>query len=401
MEDRQTGASGWGRERVFAVAWTFLLVVAVLGVTLRALVLWPVDGVRYAYVLHAHSHLGFLGWVFNAFVAVAWWQFAGRVTDRFFRRLFVVLQVANVGMLASFPVQGYGPVSIAFSTLHMTGSAVFAWRLWRRGEAAPLVRPWLRAALVFMLISGLGPLTLGPLAAMDLRESPWYAMSIYFYLHFQYNGWFVFFVLAAWMQMSGVHPAVDAGRVRLAWWGLAVGCVGSFALSALWMEPPGWVFVVALGGGVAQVLGLAVWLREFAGGTRRFGDRPGRWLAVLALAMLAVKMVLQVVGAVPVAAALVNERFVVIGFLHLVFLGVVTPLLIAWAREAGWMPRGWRTSLGIAAFLLGAGWTLVVLFGVPVALVPGGAALSMLLAAAVVMLVGVAVAFPVRPVRGG
>ncbi|TVR55648.1 MAG: hypothetical protein EA425_00545, partial [Puniceicoccaceae bacterium] len=192
---------------MFAVAWGFLVVTALLGVVLRLQAVRPIADVDYGNWLHAHSHTAFLGWVFNAFfaLAAAWWL--GPERRRFFLRLFWILQVANLGMLASFPVQGYGAVSIVFSTLHVGGGLAFAVALWRHPAVAGAARPWLRLALVAMLLSGLGPLALGPLAALDLRAHPAYTLSIYWYLHFQYNGWFLLFPLAL---------AVD-GAVRRGW----------------------------------------------------------------------------------------------------------------------------------------------------------------------------------------
>jgi hypothetical protein len=43
--------------------------------------------------------------------------------------------------------------------------------------------------------------------------------------------------------------------------------------------------------------------------------------------------------------------------LHLVFLGVVTPLLVAWGLELGWLVWSARAKGGIALFLSGAALT--------------------------------------------
>ena len=43
----------------------FLVIMAALGVGLRTAVLVPIAGFDYGHVLHAHSHVGFLGWIFQ------------------------------------------------------------------------------------------------------------------------------------------------------------------------------------------------------------------------------------------------------------------------------------------------------------------------------------------------
>lgn len=84
--------------------------------------------VNFKYFLHAHSHTAFLGWIFNAFYAVFIVAFvpAQKQTSFSYRLLFWLLQVAVLGMLFSFPVQGYAAVSITFSTLHIFLSYWFA-----------------------------------------------------------------------------------------------------------------------------------------------------------------------------------------------------------------------------------------------------------------------------------
>lgn len=369
------------------VAGGFLLVVAALGALLRWQGAWPMSGVNYTHWLHAHSHTAFLGWVFNAFFALALRRFVVKEDARAFWRLFLVMQIAVIGMLASFPVQGYGAASISFSTLHMACSAVFAWRLWRRNRATPAARIHLRVALAFMVASGLGPLTLGPLAALGMRDSPAYLLSIYFYLHCQYNGWFMFFLQALAVQDMPEHRAADARRAA-AW--LGAGAVLTLALSALWLHPPGWVHAVAAAGGAAQLAGCFYLLR----GLRWFGEKfagAARGLIELAASAFLLKHALQATAAAwPALAPLANHRFTVIAFLHLVFLGVVTPSLLAWALRLGWLRDGGWTRAGLGMFFAGAVVSQLVLVSAPLGWVCPRL-METLLATTLLMLVGATV----------
>lgn len=393
--------------RRFVVAWAFLLVSAALGVGLRLQQVYPVAGLNYGFLLHTHSHVAFLGWVFNAFFVAALRHFIPPEAARSYDRLWWTMQVGVLGMMATFPFQGYAFASITFATLHTGAAAVFAWKLWRGNHAAFAARLHLRAALGFMLLSGLGPLALGPLAALGLRESPAYTLSIYFYLHFQYNGWFLFFLQALLLQRrhdAGYPPDGDAARRAARW--LVAGCLLTYALSVLWTQPHAWVLGVAAAGGVAQIIGcFELWRAcrgSYPSGT---GLRPLEWVAA---GCFFLKHGLQLAAALPGMTAFANERFVAIAFLHLIFLGIVTPALIAWAEESGWFPavRWQRPALGL--FLAGAAVTELLLLA-PTAAGLAGTALVLpvplphaLLAGSIAILVGlIALGVPGRQSRSG
>src|SRR5690606_1037694 len=92
----------------------------------------------------------------------------------------------------------------------------------------------MRVALIYFLISAVGPFAIGATGAMGLAQSKWYYFSVYYYLHFQYNGFFTFGVLAALLSLldqKGI--SYDAAEVRRAGWFLAVACVPAYFLSTL------------------------------------------------------------------------------------------------------------------------------------------------------------------------
>jgi hypothetical protein len=386
MSDQEDTLETTRARHAFGVAGVFLVVVAALGALLRWQSVWPMAGVNYTHWLHAHSHTAFLGWVFNAFFALALHRFVAEEDVRVFWRLFGLMQVAVVGMLIAYPIQGYGAVSIVFSTLHMVCSVVFAWRLWRRNRATPAARIHLRVALAFMIMSGLGPLTLGPLAALGMRDSPAYLLSIYFYLHCQYNGWFMFFLQALAFQDMSEDRTTDAQRAA-AW--LGAGALLTLVLSALWLHPPMWVYAVAAVGGAAQLTGCFYLLRGLRGFGQKFAG-AARGLVGLVVAAFLLKHALQVASAWPALESLVNHRFMVIAFLHLVFLGVVTPSLLAWALRLGWLRDGGWTRAGLGVFFAGAVVSQAVLVGAPLGWVCPRL-METLLAATLLMLIGAVV----------
>jgi hypothetical protein len=400
------GAGALSDRDGFGIAWAFLVIANALGLLLRVQTLVALPAANYGYILHAHSHVAFLGWVYNAFFVLAL-ALLVRPEDRMaFRRLFVLTQVATLGMLFTFPFQGYARESIAFSTAHVAGQAVFAWMLLRRNRATPAAQLALRWAFAFMLLSAAGPIALGPMAAADMRGSPWYSLAIYYYLHFQYNGWFVFFLLALLLLVPPGPQGGDteaAARRAVHW--LAAGCLLTLTLSALWVNPPGWVANVGIVGAAAQLVGGAYLIGALRARPPPFRGAAAIWLARIAAAGFVIKLLLQFIAGWPGIVELASLRMVIIGFLHLVFLGVVTPLVISWAETLGWLRIHAVATAGLATLLGGALLNEAVLFWQAVPMVLPAAplwprAFEWLAAGAALMLLGtVLLAFGFRGAR--
>jgi hypothetical protein len=302
-------------------------------------------------------------------------------------------------MLFSYPVQGYGPVSIAFSTLHMVLAAVFAWRLWRQAEVSAAARPHLRIALLALVLSGLGPLCLGPLAALDMRDSPAYPLSIYGYIHLHAQGWFLFFLQAVVLQKLG--PTVDQRAARQAALWLGTGLVLTLAQSTLWLQPATWVWVLAGLGGVTQLVGCIWFLRALRAARTSPLPLLLRRLAGLVVACWLLKHVLQAAMVFPALAPLASSRFMAIAFLHLVFLGVATPALLAFGVTANWLRRGLCLNVGLGLLLGGAALGEVLLIGPPLGYLGGMSAFWPLLAgSATVSALGAVVLLPTVRIDG-
>ena len=339
----------------FRAALVALFGAALLGVGLRAFPWLSAEGLDYRNILHAHSHLALLGWVGNTFLALAAALFLDASARPTLARIFIILQIALLGMVPSFALSGYSAVSIALSTIHLGGTVWLALLLWRAPRAHPIARAFLRAGIVWLFACGLGPLALGPLAALGLRGDPPYQLALYFYLHGLANGWFTFFLLAAGLQH--LAPRADAAfpseaRRALAW--LLAGSVLTYAQSTLWLDPPAPVRFVAALGGLTQLVG-AFLLARAALRSRPFfvTTRWIRLLLVVATGAWALKLLLQLLAALPVLAPLANHPFVIIAFLHLFFLGAVTPALLAAGFAQGWCRLGLASTGGGTLFLGG------------------------------------------------
>jgi len=174
-------------------------VAALLGLLLRY---YFIDSIalNYRFLTHAHSHIAMLGWVYLMLFTLIVHYF---IPDKkpVYNRLFWLTEFAVIGMMLSFPFQGYAAVSITFSTLHIFCSYYFVYLIWKHHKISNLPsRYMLKASLLFMLLSTIGVWFLGPAVATLGKASAFYQIAIQFFLHFQFNGWFLLAVLAVFFQ---------------------------------------------------------------------------------------------------------------------------------------------------------------------------------------------------------
>lgn len=304
----------------YKILWRFTigfgLVAALLGLLLRYYFISPLD-FNFKFVLHAHSHLMLLGWLFNALLLLLYQKWVSQLPKIHFA-LFLALQISVLGMLFSFPFQGYALFSILFSTLHIWISYVLLWKFWKNTPNS-LDGKLVRVGIVFHFLSTLGPYALGPLMANGFRGSDWYDQAIYFYLHCQYNGGLFFFLLALiWQGWRRAQPKLNNNLFI----GLMVGgALLTWAHSLEYSFSSWWIFASGLLGSTLQLMGGIMLFRNL---DYRKVSRNG----LIILTFLALKWIFQLFGSTPeIAQQVSQQRFLLIAYLHFIFLGIYTPFI--------------------------------------------------------------------------
>src|SRR5690606_2989085 len=150
----------------------FFFLAASIGLFLRWQFVDPTPGVHYTWVLHAHSHVMFLGWVTNVlFLSLMVYHFPPDVHGRWLK-FFWALQVPVVAMMISFPLQGYGMYSIIFTTVHTVALMGYTFVFLRKTRNDFRVSAWFaRTAWIFFFISTAGPFSLGYLMANGFGQT--------------------------------------------------------------------------------------------------------------------------------------------------------------------------------------------------------------------------------------
>ena len=104
-----------------------LFIVACIGVILRYKIAFSLPFIDQKHLLHGHSHFAFAGWITQAimvFLIAYLVQQKGEVVYKRYRWLLYANLFTAVGMLISFPIEGYGLFSIIFSTLSIFVSSL-------------------------------------------------------------------------------------------------------------------------------------------------------------------------------------------------------------------------------------------------------------------------------------
>lgn len=345
--------------RYFLIALIDLAIAAVIGCVLRSIYIAEIPHVNFKPLLHAHSYVAMLGWVFIALMVFLLEDADRSDARRIHRVLLALVQLVVMGMLVSFPLRSYGPASIAFITAHLVlsyGLCVLVWRgtrRWSPGGSRRLVR----ISIWMMILSTVGSSAIGPLLANGLFGTEWYYWSIQFFLHFQFNGWFWFAALALWSRWAETHGAdepMDALTIRL--W--LVSTVLTFALAIAWSERHWYIIAINSAGVLMQAWAgwrTAISIRRVQ--AKLFDKAPlWAWRCVTyALIGMGVKVLMQAAVSVPQMADMaLTIRNYVIGFIHLNMLGAISMMLFAMALLRGWLVSTDRlVRLGLSLFTSG------------------------------------------------
>src|SRR5690606_24599170 len=197
-------------------------------------------------------------------------------------------------------IQGYALFSIIFSTLFLFASYLFSWFAFKFIPVGFKDRfSWklVKTALWYLIISSIGPWAIGAVMATLGSESIWYKTSIYFFLHFQYNGWFIFVLLGilfSFFEERGVR--FNPKRLRSLFFLLNIGVVFTVFLSILWFVPPLVFYLLGLVGAVSQMLAfyeLFGLLKEYIFMLKKHFSKSAFFLLKFSAILMVLKLLMQ------------------------------------------------------------------------------------------------------------
>lgn len=407
-----------------------LLIVALIGLLMRYKIGFEFPFLDQKHLQHSHSHFAFSGWITHTLMVLMIVFLEKRaknivlrqahddrgekkIEHRFFKKynsLLTTNLICAYGMLVFFIIQGYGLFSIIFSTASIVVSCVFAYYFVKDLKLISdevLAKNWFKAALFFNVISSLGTFALAYMMVTKNIHQNEYLASIYYYLHFQYNGWFFFSCMGLLFSFLNLKSSENL-FFKKTFWLFFASCIPAYFLSTLWLDLPIWIYLITV---IAAFIQVYTWFRFLiiiVKTKREFLQNFSFFLRYILLFVgfaLSVKFLLQLGSTIPVLSKLAfGFRPIVIAYLHLVLLAIISLFLLFYIYANHLIQFNNQIKRGVIIFSIG------VLLNEIILAIQGIASFSytpipfvneLLLGAAIVLVLGIGITafYSIRKVK--
>lgn len=357
----------------FRIAIFNFFLAACIGLLLRYAFVEEVSWFRYRYLMHAHAHLAMMGWGYLGIYVLFIREFLHEKANKkpVYSSLFWLTQVAVIGMVISLIMEGYGWMFVVCGLLYVLLSYGFVYHFFRdltqSGEKNRYSRLFAKTSLTFLVLSSLSVWATGIILVGGWQGSLMYYLNLQFFLHFQFNGFFLFAILALfflWIENRKLEmpPPIVKRFHHL----LVAATLLTYALAVAWSNPLEVIFWINSLGVLVQLAALVLFLLLLGKIHARIAEGMQAWNLILwklALFSFILKILVQSAVVIPYIATIAYTiRNYVIGFIHLLLLGVVSSFLIAYSSQTGLAPLTTRLSkTGIILFAIGLIVTEVIL----------------------------------------
>ena len=300
-----------------------LMLAALLGVVLRYQSIETLEGLPYQYLLHAHSHLAMMGWASPLLAGMIVWKIVPNTPHMgTYMRLFSANLMIVFLMTLAFLYQGYAGFSIVFATLHQLVMYIWAFYVLRdlRAEQSHSLQIILsRVAIYSMLIGSIALWVLPAVIVLLGRDHTLFQLTIQFFLHGHFYGWFTFGALSglsAFLFVKGATPTVSSRFVPL-----LIAIIFATFFIGLPAKDSLLIRLIAVAGSTLYLTAVVLLIK------RILDARELHFLIKLGIVSLVVQALLQLVAATGLVDSWIQLRHVKVGYLHLTTLGTTTMIL--------------------------------------------------------------------------
>ncbi len=321
------------------LALTYFLLLALLGLSLRLFFVTPLN-INYKHIVHTHSHIALLGWVYIGITCLLFKLFLNnQALKKKYSILFWSTQITIIGMLITFPFQGYAALSILFSTLFLICSYWFCWFFLTKTPIESKKTAsfkLIKASLWYLILSSIGPWLLGIIINTLGHNSIWYKNAIYFYLHFLYNGFFILALIGIFLKILENHNISMAKKyIRPFLHTINASIVLTLAQSFLWSNTSIVLYIISAIGNLAQIISFLLLIKLCVTEKTKSLFSKVTWnLLQLCFILLYIKAALQLISSFPYFSKLANNNIdFIIGYLHWTFLGIISISILSFLKH--------------------------------------------------------------------
>ena len=341
---------------------------AIYGLIMRWNFVYPFNNFNFKSVVEAHSHVAFLGWGFLTSILIILKLFIKNNLP--FKSVYkITLNISTVSiflLLISFIINGYGILSIVLLSVFGIASLVLIFQLLKDLNNEFYSEKFIRFGCYYYILSSIATWVI-PIIIATQGKSVLYYNTVYFYLHFLYNGFFVFVLFGIFFKvLENQKININQKFQQQFFLYLNLACVPAYVLSILWSTTNLWINVIGFLAGLFQINSanyLFFILRKVFKQLR--WSTFSKLLLKFLVAAYFLKVFMQLLSAFPIVikTALGLKSFFIIGYLHLFTLGFLSVILILFLSQIQVLDfRKMISKTALFIFLLGILITETLLF---------------------------------------
>jgi len=354
---------------IFKYSFILFIVSALYGLFIRFNYAFPQVSFNYQSFLQGHSHVAFLGWGYLATIGLILHFFVPKElrNNNKYKILFSILVISILLMLISFPLSGYNLFSIALLSTFGIVSYFLTFGILKDLDNNKAGSNFIKYGLYYYLLSSLATWFLAYVIVTQGKTDLYYN-TVYFYLHFLYNGFFVFSLLGLLFNIFSQQRIKNSLNLeQKVFIFLNIACIPTYFLSVLWSTEIRFYYVAAFFGAFSQLVALFYFIKLY---NQFYKQLKWNWLTKLllqfALISFFIKIVLQFLSSFPyfVKLTLALKPYFIIGYLHLFTLGFMSVLLLLFLVQSTIFKIESKVSKsGVLLILLGIFFTEFLMFG--------------------------------------
>ena len=321
-----------------------LCTVALMGLGMRSKIVFALPFINYNHLLEAHSHFSFGGWVTLIIMALFVYELLPETISKrpIYQWLLGGTALCAWSMLITFLIWGYSAssviLSLCFVILNYLFGLIFIGDL-LKAKLESSVALLAISSIVCLILSSSGLFIIAYIVFTKSFDAILYRDALFTYLHFQYNGFFTLAIFALLFNHIGHRTSLKgAANIRRFSIALCISIIPSLFLTYLWRDPNVWFRFIAITGSIFLLLCFYLFILSILSLKPVYKDEKPviRFLLLISLGSFMLKIFLQGFTIFPMVGNVIfGNRPVIMGFLHLVFLGFVTLFILAYFIKKG------------------------------------------------------------------